>query len=406
MRRARRHTVQPPYRLTQKTMPDPQPTLSVRCPCGERFHTDGANRGRRVRCRRCGRVLGIRKSRAFASSRSRARATLALRFLTWGYLAAVVAIALTMWTAGDRWWPATVLLYMGRWVFLLPLVVLLPAAITLRRTLLAPLALAAIVVVGPVMGGRLPWRRLLPAPAGVPLRVVTLNADGGAAIAPQLLSLLSAWGADVVAFQECGEELAAATEHVPSWHWHHLEQLCLLSRYPIDSAAPMDRQQLARVKAGNPEIGGAGYVIRYRLATPAGEIGFTNLHLETPRKGFEGLMAGDLVQLRENSELRDLESTLARRWVDEASGPMIVAGDFNTPVESRIFQDHWGDLADAFSRAGAGLGITKYNGWISIRIDHVLTNDDWRVADVREWSDVGSDHRPLVAGLVLVPAKR
>jgi vancomycin resistance protein VanJ len=79
-----------------------------------------------------------------------------------------------------------------------------------------------------------------------------------------------------------------------------------------------------------------------------------------------------------------------------------VAGDFNTPVESRIFQEHWGDFADAFSRVGIGLGTTKYNGWIRIRIDHVLTNDAWRPVRVRLWEDVGSDHRPLIADLVLV----
>ena len=88
--------------------------------------------------------------------------------------------------------------------------------------------------------------------------------------------------------------------------------------------------------------------------------------------------------------------------MNEGEGPLIVLGDFNTPVESRIFREHWGDLADAFSTAGTGFGMTKYNGWIRARIDHVLTSDDWHVDRVLVGADVFSDHRPFVVDLTLV----
>jgi endonuclease/exonuclease/phosphatase (EEP) superfamily protein YafD len=178
----------------------------------------------------------------------------------------------------------------------------------------------------------------------------------------------------------------------------------MLTRFPIVSAEAMDRTALERVKQdATAGIGGAGYVVRYRLDTPSGVVGVVNLHLETPRKGFEALMAGDVERLRLNTGLRDIESLLARRFVDAGHEPTIVAGDFNTPVESRIFQDHWGSLTDAFSRVGTGFGMTKYNGWIRVRIDHVLADDAWwRVAGARVGSDLGSDHRPLIADLVLL----
>jgi vancomycin resistance protein VanJ len=327
----------------------------------------------------------------------------ALRILAWCYVAAIAAVALVMWGLGDRWWPATVLLFMGRWVLLLPLAVLVPAALVLRPRLLLPLALGALVALGPVMGGRVGWARPFAPSDGTRLRLVTLNAGGGRLIALDLPQLLQGWAADVVLFQECGEELSAATERIPGWHWHHVRGLCLLTPLPIVAAEVMDRGALERVHEDEGAgIGGAGYVVRYTLRTPQGPINVTNLHLETPRKGFEGLMSGDVQQLRLNSELRDLEATLARRWVDAGRAPTIVAGDFNTPVESRIFQDHWGDLADAFSRVGIGFGATKYNGWIRIRIDHVLTNDAWRPARAEVGPNVGSDHRPLVTDLVLV----
>ena len=112
-------------------------------------------------------------------------------------------------------------------------------------------------------------------------------------------------------------------------------------------------------------------------------------------------MRCNVSQLRENTALRDIESTLARRWVDDGHNPMIVAGDFNTTAESRIFQQHWGGLHDAFARIGAGFGYSKYNGWIRVRIDHVLTDDAWTAVRVHPSPDIGSDHRPVIVDLVL-----
>jgi hypothetical protein len=179
----------------------------------------------------------------------------------------------------------------------------------------------------------------------------------------------------------------------------------MVTRFPIVAAEPMDRAALDRMKQDTPPgIRGAGYVVRYTLATPGGPINVTNLHLETARKGFEGLMAGDVERLCLNTRVRSLESTLARRWTDAGRSPTIVAGDFNTPVESRIFQDQWGDFADAFTRVGVGFGQTKHNGWIRIRIDHVLTDEAWHPVKAWVWRDVGSDHRAMVVDLMLVRA--
>jgi len=325
---------------------------------------------------------------------------------TWAYLASVLLVAALMWGLGDTTVIGTVLLFMGRWVVLLPLVLLIPAALLYHRLLLLPLALGALVVVGPVMGFRSGWRRLLPQPAGTPVRVVSFNADGGDFVAQMIPTLLSQWKPQVVALQECGETLSAVVGLVPTWipGWYQFtgKDLCLLSRYPIREASVMDRSQLDRVKQSEEkEFGGAGYVVRFVLDTPHGPIRVANLHLETPRKGLEGLMEGDLRRLAMNTEIREIESNLARSWVNEGTGPLIVLGDFNTPIESRIFQRHWGDLADAFSTAGTGFGMTKYNGWIRARIDHVLTGPEWHVDHVAIGADQHSDHRPLIVDLTL-----
>jgi vancomycin resistance protein VanJ len=257
-----------------------------------------------------------------------------------------------------------------------------------------------------VMGLRTGWRRLLPHPAGTPLRVVSFNADGGEFAAQMIPTMLAEWKPQVVAFQECGEMLATTVGLIPTWMpgWHQFvgKDLCLLSRYPIREASVMDRSQLDRVKQSEEkEFGGAGYVVRFVLETPRGRIRVANLHLETPRKGLEGLMEGDLRRLDMNTEIREIESNLARAWVSEGTGPLLVLGDFNTPVESRIFHRHWSDLADAFSTAGTGFGMTKYNGWIRARIDHVLSSPEWHVDRVQLGQQLHSDHRPLIVDLTL-----
>jgi endonuclease/exonuclease/phosphatase (EEP) superfamily protein YafD len=404
-------------------------TFTVQCECGERFHVEDAARGRHIRCRRCGRVIEIGEPPAAEStakptkrSRSKRRArpaapsdgarqpvliprTGATRLATyacWAYLAGVILVAVIMWGWGDRSVIGTVLLFMGRWVFLLPLAALVPAAVWLRRDLLVPLAVASIVVVGPIMGFRTGWRRLLSTPQGTPLRVVTYNAGGGAVLAQLLPDFLSRWRPDVLALQECRDALTAAVRSSTGWHQYVGRELCLLSRYPIREASVMDRSGLDRVKQSEEkEIGGAGYVVRFVLDGPRGPIRVANLHLETPRKGFEGLMEFDLRRLRMNTEIREIESHLARQWVEQGAGPLVVLGDFNTPVESRIFRRHWGHLTDAFSDVGTGLGMTKYNGWIRVRIDHVLTSDAWHVERVQMGSERYSDHRPLVVDLIL-----
>jgi endonuclease/exonuclease/phosphatase (EEP) superfamily protein YafD len=131
----------------------------------------------------------------------------------------------------------------------------------------------------------------------------------------------------------------------------------------------------------------------------------SNLHLETPRHGLQHLIQGSSlatsrVEIEANTLLREVESRQARRWVDSVGGPRIVVGDFNLPVESGIWQDHWSGLVDAHAAAGLGFGFTRLNGWIRVRIDHVLTDGAWRPVRSTVGPDYGSDHLPLIVDLV------
>lgn len=400
--------------------------IRIRCRCGETFHAEEQHVGRVLHCR-CGRDIPVRlppprhqsagtaPSRAAAGLRHRfrrgvaaARGALpelppvvlrALGWAAWGYAALVGVVCVVLWTLGERWWPATVYLFGPRWVVLLPLALLVPAAALFRPRLLAPLLAAAGVMLFPVMGLRTGWRSWAGGePAPGTLRVVSLNAAGEPWAAERLIARVAEWRPQVVAVQECTDAVAEAFGRVHGWALRRDEQLCVLSRFPVRSAEVMDRSRFDLVRDAG--IGGTSAAVRYTLETPGGPVQLVNLHLETPRKGLEGVLRGSGGRVESNAISRDIESRVVSRWAAQGQLPVVVAGDFNLPVESRIYRESWGGFTNAFSRAGRGFGFTRFNGWIRVRIDHVLAGPGWRVDRAWVGPDVGSDHRPVVADLV------
>jgi len=261
-----------------------------------------------------------------------------------------------------------------------------------------PLLLAGALILGPVLGLETGWKALISGGASeASIRVVSFNAGGGDLLIRTPANLLGDWQADIVAFQECGRTFATALEQIPGWHFDHRSGLCLMSRFEILEVMEMERESLEFA-------GGAGVVATYRLGPEEAPIYLTNLHLETPRAGFELIRSGRLGQgikkVREKSLLRTIELRRAGAWADFFEGPHIVTGDFNTPPESRSYREAWGDWQNTFSTVGRGFGGTRLNGWIRVRIDHILGSDDWKVLDAWLEKDVGSDHLPIVAELV------
>ncbi len=104
-------------------------------------------------------------------------------------------------------------------------------------------------------------------------------------------------------------------------------------------------------------------------------------------------------RLEANSDRRWRESRLLRERVEGLTGPVVLAGDFNTTDDSPIFRENWGAYADAFAQAGWGLGYTYRNSHTQIRIDHILAGRGARIAAFHLGPDVGSPHLPLVADI-------
>ncbi len=328
-----------------------------------------------------------------------------LRIFVWLYLVLVLVVWLLLGFAGDRWWLATVMLFGPRWVYGLPLVLLVPAAAIWRRRLLWPLAASAMMVVGPIMGLCLPWSRLA-APHGPTLRVLTCNVKGRSYDNEALNELIRTAAPDIVALQDCGAVRVAWPE---GWHVCQHNELLVASRYPVREDRFLVGRRIGHVWPRPNMI----YCI---VELPQREIAFCCVHLPSPHYGLaavldrrtllsprrSGLLADEI------SERRQQAREAAER-AGEISEPLVLAGDFNMPTDSTIYRQTWARFRNAFSQCGFGFGNTMrpnvYGGKFGMRIDHILTGPEWRPCRCWVGPDVGSEHLPLIADLVWAPAE-
>jgi len=345
---------------------------------------------------RQGAPLSLTPPSARAATKSAARAPRLLAALVALYLLGLIGVAALLHIWADRFWLATVILFGPRWLWVLPLAVLIPATLFFkRRWLLAPLGAAALVVLGPIMGFELPSPRTITSSAGKhDLRVMTYNVGGGRAEPIALARLLEQIGPDIAVFQECAKLFEdPAFFESKGWHVDVHWSGCLLSRYPI-------RKVDARDPTDVWEMNGAGLIIRYEIEAPGRVVDIENVHLETVRDGLEEVMHRawrGAPAMRANIEQRAFESKLARDWTERADGPLIVMGDFNMPIESAIYQRFWSRFTNAFSEAGFGFGTSKVTRWFGIRIDHVLLGPGWETQRAWVGPHLGLDHRPMIA---------
>jgi vancomycin resistance protein VanJ len=317
-----------------------------------------------------------------------------LTVLVIGYGASIVALWAWMVWQGDRNWLATLFLFGPRWICGLPLPCLALGAAVWQRRLLGPLAVTAVVIVFPMMGLQVH----LPAPAAAApgLRVMTCNVNQDQFRVFDLAELIEQEKPDLVALQE----VTIATRFIwpPGWHAVKRDHFILASRFAITG-----REDVSRL--GRPGVLAA---MRFELQLPDREIQVFNVHLQTPRQGFEAVLSRQtLIATRGIARLqavlreREAEARKTSDWIAQFPGPKIVMGDFNTPVESTLFRRDWSWLADAFSKVGLGFGFTKITevaGWsYGARIDHVLYSREWRVLRCWVAGDIGSDHLPLLA---------
>ena len=117
-------------------------------------------------------------------------------------------------------------------------------------------------------------------------------------------------------------------------------------------------------------------------------------------------------KLEDNVRARVIQARTLREYLRQESGPVIVAGDLNSPDASQVCAIlREAGLHDAFAEGGKGYGYTyghfllqnRFPGheisWM--RIDHIMMSP--QLHSQKSWTGTGeaSDHRPVTADLVL-----
>lgn len=170
------------------------------------------------------------------------------------------------------------------------------------------------------------------------------------------------------------------------------------------------RWPLSDCRVGGIPIGGQPHGFVHCVVTAHGKrFNVVTAHFLSPRdglnaarkEGMEGM--GDWQQ---NMLARLQQTGMLAEHLRQMSGPIVLGGDLNAPEASAVVQTLLNTgLRDAFSSAGRGYGYTYghalLRGLSFLRIDHVLVSHDIGVVRAFPGGAEASEHRPLIADLVL-----
>jgi len=261
-----------------------------------------------------------RANRAAARRWPRLRRTIWI--FCWLYLAALLVLCGFIRIEGDRWWPATLILFGPRWIWALPMGILVPLALLLQRRSLWVLGCAAVVIVGPVMGLCIGFGTAGPTTA-LRLRVLTCNVHEGQLDAEAMKQLIADTHPDIVALQEC--YLRNPTPGLVGGNWNVASngQFTLGSRYPI---------RVVHVSFDRHAAQAQGTVVAYAVEAPGATVRFFSVHLTSPHASFRSALhlqryGGARVEV--NSRMRSTEAQDLRAQAEGFAGPVLLAGDFN-----------------------------------------------------------------------------
>jgi endonuclease/exonuclease/phosphatase (EEP) superfamily protein YafD len=127
--------------------------------------------------------------------------------------------------------------------------------------------------------------------------------------------------------------------------------------------------------------------------------------MATRREGLDGAGAWE-----RNFESRLAQSRALAEQVARMPRPLVVAGDLNAPESSPVVRQLLAaGLSDSFAAAGRGHGFSYGHalraGRSFLRIDHVLASADVSFARSIVGGAEASEHRPVIADLLLRRAR-
>jgi endonuclease/exonuclease/phosphatase (EEP) superfamily protein YafD len=334
-----------------------------------------------------------------------------IRWLARAAVAATVLLAVLHASAysieGMGGWWLELLQYVPYPAYLLPALAALALSFMLSWPWRAAAALGVGLVLTVVMGWV--WGR---ADAGTePLRLMTYNIKAYlAAPAPTAFDAIAREVAshdpDILVMQDAGDlmqrhrrapEIAAGI--FAGRNVYAQGQYIVVSRFALRDCGP-----------GDIAFRGNRYDYAHCIVTAHGrDIDLITVHFLTPRQGLNATRREPVEGLddwRQNFADRLVQSHKLAADVGARTRPLILAGDLNASEASPVLRSLLDrGLRDAFSSAGRGYGYTHGHalrvGISFLRIDHVLVSPEIGVVDAFPGSWQASEHRPVIADLLL-----
>jgi vancomycin resistance protein VanJ len=322
--------------------------------------------------------------------------------------AAGLALALGYQIQREGWWWLELIHYAPYPIHLAAAGAALLLSIGLGRAwrLLAAFTLGLVVTA--IMGlavGR-------PDDGSVRVRLMTYNVkawkaeQAGTGFAP-LAREVAEHDPDILVMQDAGE-LATVRAQAPDTaatifdkrQVYTFGQYIVVSQFPLRECRP---QQI-------PYSGQSHTYVRCIVTARGFDTDLVVVHFRSPRDGLNATRhehTEGLDDWRRNYEERMAQAVKLAADLSRRDRPVIVAGDLNAPESSpvvrRLLQL---GLRDAFSSAGLGYGYTHGHSLrlrISfLRIDHILVSHEIGVHDAWAGGKEASEHRPVIADLLML----
>jgi vancomycin resistance protein VanJ len=337
--------------------------------------------------------------------------------LTGVYVSFLAAVTIINSLGADRYWQGALNFYLPQLLWAVPGVALLILLFRAQSNWCWLPAICVLWVLGPIMGLKLPLKSAEAAPGQQRLRVMTWNIKYGSYDLAPLMAELSKSRPDVVLFQDANYAMSGPLrDYFREWQVRHQGQYVIASRFPLSELEERDLPNFGHKKES---------FLRCRVYLGPTAVTLYNVHFKTPRRSLDAFRSARhqpwylpeaVERLKHNVRTRFLQAGTISQYVRQEPGPVIVAGDFNSPDHSLVGATlRSAGLHDAFAERGGGYGYTyghlllKHRlPWLQLswmRIDHIMLSPGF--VTERCWTGTGkaSDHRPVIADLLLKPPR-
>ena len=336
--------------------------------------------------------------------------------LIYVYGAILATLTVLNWSGADRWWFGALNLYLPQVIWIAPGIFLTILSLKMARHWVWVPLLFIVWVLGPIMG--FCWHLWKPpeSAGNLPMRVMTWNikyyAGNNESTQLTLIYDIDRIKPDVVFLQDAEGLLSGALEDFfRRWNVRSFGQYIIASKLPLDEA------EVRWISFS----GQKHTCLRCQLHIGAAAITLYNVHFQTPRwelnsfreaKRRPWYLPRAIQGLENNVEARLTQARAIRDLIKQDHGPVIVAGDLNSPDASLVCATlRNAGLHDAFAEGGRGYGYTYGHSllrhrlpWLSVswmRIDHIMISSQLQSQRCMTGAGNASDHRPVIADLVL-----